>query len=170
MKNKYIDEILEDFKSGNFYLAGNKVSPLLKNFPILNQRVIFTKQLSLEDFFSLSNCVDVLLVPQNFGGGNTTLEAMIFGTPSITIEGDYLRTNITSGLYKQIKILTPPTVKNINEYINLAVKLAKNKTKNTSLRETTKKAANKYLFKDDKAIKELEKVLEQTFLKSKGEL
>ena len=140
----------------------------LKKFPILNQRVIFTKQLSQEDFFSLSNCVDVLLVPQNFGGGNTTLEAMIFGTPSITIEGDYLRTNITSGLYKQIKILNPPVVKNINEYINLAVKLARNKTQNKYLREITKKAANKYLFKNDKTIKEIEKVLEQTFLKSKS--
>ena len=66
-----------------------------------------------------------------------------------------------------MKILTPPIAKNIEEYISLAVTLAKNKKKNSSLRKITKKAANKYLFKNGKVIKEFEKVLEQTFLKNK---
>ena len=109
-KEKYWIEILKDRWS--------------KKFPLLNEKIIFTKKLSLIEFLSLSNLVNVLLVPVHFGGGNTSLEAMIFGTPSITITGNYLRTNITTAIYKQMKIKNPPIAKNINEYIDLAIDLA----------------------------------------------
>ena len=87
----------------------------------------------------MSNCVDVLLIPLHFGGGNTSLESMIFGTPSITMPGKHLRTNITSAIYKQMKISNPPITKSVEEYIDLAIKLAKDSKKNNSLREKSKK-------------------------------
>ena len=138
-----------------------------KNFPILNKKVIFTKRLSLLEFFSLSNCVDVLLVPLHFGGGNTSLEAMIFGTPSITMPRNYLRTNISTAIYKQMKISAPPIAKNTEQYIDLAIKLVKDKNKNISLREKSKKAANKYLFKSHKTLKEFENFLIKVHRKAK---
>ena len=130
-----------------------------KNFPILNKKVLFTKRLSLLEFLSLSNCVDVLLVPLHFGAGNSSLEAMVFGTPSITLPEQHLRTNITAAIYKQMKITNPPIVQNTEEYIDLAIKLAKDSKKNNSLREKTKKAANKYLYNNKKVLKEFEKFL-----------
>ena len=55
-----------------------------------------------------------------------------------------------------MKILNPPIVKNSEEYINLAVKLAQDSKKNFSLREESKVAANKYLYNNLKALKEFE--------------
>ena len=118
-------------------------------------------------FFSLSNCVDVLLIPLHFGGGNTSLEAMIFGTPSITMPENHLRTNITAAIYKQMKIINPPITKSTEKYIDLAFKLAKDSKKNNSLREKSKKAANKYLFKSHKTLKEFEHFLIKVHRKAK---
>jgi predicted O-linked N-acetylglucosamine transferase (SPINDLY family) len=167
--DRILSEILKRDTDGYIVLIGNEGkdkfwSEILKkrwskNFPILNKKVLFTKRLSLLEFFSLSNCVDVLLIPLHFGGGNTSLETMIFGTPSITMPGKHLRTNITSAIYKQMKISNPPITKSVEEYIDLAIKLAKDSKKNNFLREKSKKAGNKYLFKSHKALKEFENFL-----------
>ena len=100
-------------------------------------------------------------MPLTFGGGNTSIEAMIFGTPSITMPGKYLRTNITTAVYKQMQISNPPIVKNAEEYIKLSIELAKDTEKNNSLREKSKKAAIKHLFKNHKVLKEFENFLEK---------
>ena len=42
-----------------------------KNFIALSKKVLFTKTLSLLEFISLCKCVDVLLDPLHFGGGNS---------------------------------------------------------------------------------------------------
>ena len=175
--DRILSEILKRDTDGYIVLIGNEGkdkfwSEILKkrwskNFPILNEKVLFTKRLSLLEFFSLSNCVNVLLIPLHFGGGNTSLETMIFGTPSITMPGKHLRTNITSAIYKQMKISNPPITKNVEEYIDLAIKLAKDSKKNNSLREKSKKAANKYLFKSRKALKEFENFLIKVYRKAK---
>ena len=135
-----------------------------KSFPILNERVLFTKRLSLSEFISLCNCVDVLLDPIYFGGGNTFLESMMVGTPTITMPGTHLKANITAAAYKQMKISNPPIVKNSKEYIDLAVKLAQDNKKNQALRKDSKIAANKYLYRNLNALKEFEKFLEEAYI------
>jgi len=134
-----------------------------KNFPILNKKVLFTKKLSLLEFVSFCDCVDVLLDPLHFGGGNTFLESMIPGTPNITMPGDYLKKNIASGAYKQMKISNPPIVKNTKDYVKLAIKLAKNKDENLSLRKKSRIAAKKFLFNNKKALEEFENFLVEVF-------
>ena len=134
-----------------------------KNFSILNKRVLFTNRLTLLEFISLCNCVDVLLDPIHFGGGNSFLEAMKVGTPTVTMPGTHLKTNITAAAYKQMKISAPPIFKSIEEYINLSVKLAQDSKINFSLREESKIAANKYLYKNLKALREFEKFLEKAY-------
>ena len=133
-----------------------------KNFPILNERVLFTKKrLPLLDFVSLCNCVDVLLDPLHFGGGNSFLESMMVGTPTITMPGTHLKTNITAAAYKQMQILNPPIVQSSKKYIDLAVRLAQDKKKNNLLREESKIAAKKHLYRNLNALKEFEKFLEE---------
>ena len=132
-----------------------------KNFSILNKRVLFTKRLPLLDFVSLCNCVDVLLDPIYFGGGNSFLESMMVGTPTITMPSTHLKANITTAAYKQMKISKPPIVQSSKEYINLAIELAQDDKKNLSLREESKTAANKYLYNNLKALKEFEQFLEE---------
>ena len=135
-----------------------------KSFSILNKKVLFTNTLSLLEFISLCKCVNVLLDPLHFGGGNSFLEAMLVGTPSITMPGTHLKTNITAAAYKQMKILSPPIVQSSKEYINLAVQLAQDSKKNLSLREELKTAANKYLYNNLKALKEFEQFLEEAHM------
>jgi predicted O-linked N-acetylglucosamine transferase (SPINDLY family) len=132
-----------------------------KNFPILNKKVLFTNTLSLLEFISLCKCVNVLLDPIHFGGGNSFLETMLVGTPSITMPGTHLKTNITAAAYKQMKISKPPIVQSSKEYINLAIELAQDDKKNLSLREESKTAANKHLYNNLKALKEFEQFLEE---------
>ena len=132
-----------------------------KNYTILNKKVLFTKTLSLLEFISLCKCVNVLLDPLHFGGGNSFLEAMLAGTPTITMPGTHLKTNITAAAYKQMKISNPPIVRNAKEYVNLAVKLAQDDKQNFSLREKSKIAANKYLYNNLKTLKEFEQFLEE---------
>ena len=132
-----------------------------QNYSILNKKVLFIDKLSLLEFISLCKCVDVLLDPTHFGGGNSFLESMLVGTPSITMLGTHLKTNITAAAYKQMKILSPPIVQSSKEYVNLTIELAKDGKKNLSLREESKTAANKYLYKNLKALKEFEQFLEE---------
>ena len=132
-----------------------------KNFSILNKKVLFTNRLSLLEFISFCKCVNVLLDPLHFGGGNSFLESMLVGTPTITMPGTHLKTNITAAAYKQMKISSPPIVQSSKEYINLAVQLAQDSKKNLFLREESKTAANKYLYNNLKALKEFEQFLEE---------
>jgi len=142
-KQKYWSEILKKRWSEN-----------------INKKVLFTRSLSLVEYISLCECVNVLLDPLHFGGGNSFLESMLVGTPSITMPGTHLKTNITAAAYKQMKIANPPIVRNAKEYVSLAVKLAQDNNKNLSLREESKIAANKYLYNNLKTLREFEKFLE----------
>ena len=144
----------EKFWSNILNTRWAKISPTFK------ERTIFLNRMNLSDFVSLCDCVDVLLDPIYFGGGNSFLESMIVGTPTITMPGEYLKSNITAGAYKQMRILNPPIVKNSQEYVNLAISLANDKKKNQILREEFKNNANKYLFNNKKVLNEFEKFLE----------
>ena len=54
---------------------------------------------------------------------------MMVGTPTITMPGTHLKTNITAAAYKQMQILNPPIVQSSKKYIDLAVRLAQDKKK-----------------------------------------
>ena len=138
------------------------------SFPIINNRSIFINRLSLEEFVCFCNCVDVLLDPIHFGGGNSFLEAMLVGTPTITKPSSHLRANITSAGYKQMNISNSPIVYSSEEYVNLSINLAKNKNKNLKLRKDSIKAAKNYLFKNNSALMEFEKFLEKAHFEAKS--
>jgi len=131
-----------------------KISPLFK------ERTMFLNKMSLSDFVSLCDCVDVLLDPIYFGGGNSFLESMIVGTPTVTMPNTYLKSNITAGAYKQMEILNPPIAKNSKEYVALAISLANSSNKNQILREEFRINANKYLFNNKTVLNEFENFLE----------
>ena len=139
-----------------------------KSFPIINSRSIFMNRLSLEEFICFCKCVDVLLDPVHFGGGNSFLEAMLVGTPTITKPSTHLRANITSAGYKQMNISNSPIVYTSEEYVNLSINLAKNRNKNIKLRKDSVKAAKNYLFKNNIALMQFEKFLEKAHFEAKS--
>jgi predicted O-linked N-acetylglucosamine transferase (SPINDLY family) len=92
---------------------------------------------------------------------------MTVGTPTITMPGAHLRTNVATAVYKQMKIQEPPIAQSSKEYIDLAIKIAQDNEKNRSLRKKLKIAANKYLYKNLKVLREFEKFLEAANLAAK---
>ena len=140
----------------------------IKNFPILNKKVMFLKNMQLEEFLSLIKISDVLLDPFYFGAGLSFAESMVIGTPTVTMPSKFMRSRVAAGMYKQMKILNPPIAKNVDEYVDLAFELAKNKKNNLKLRNALKDAAKLYLFNDINAVKKFETFLIQAHESSKS--
>jgi protein O-GlcNAc transferase len=73
-----------------------------RSMPDLIDRIRFVPPLSNEDFLALTAMGDVILDPPQFGGGNTTLEALAAGRPVVTLPGPYLRSRIAQGFLRHI--------------------------------------------------------------------
>jgi predicted O-linked N-acetylglucosamine transferase (SPINDLY family) len=140
-----------------------------RNFPVLNKKVTFLKSMSLDKFLSLIEISNVLLDPFYFGGGLSFAETLVVGTPTVTMPTKFMRSRVTSGLYKQMKIPNPPIARNVEEYVELATELAKNTKKNYELRKLLQRAAKIHLFNNSKSLKQFEKVLIESYqIQKKG--
>ena len=65
-----------------------------------------------------------------------------------------MRGRIVAGGYKQMKLESPPIAADINEYVELTVRLAKDAELRAQIKEEIKTAAQKYLFDDQEAADE----------------
>jgi protein O-GlcNAc transferase len=95
-----------------------------------------------------------VLDPVAFGGGNTSYEAMLVGTPVVTCPGELMRNRVTAGLYEQMGI-TDCVVKNSTEYVTRAVEIAKDSRLRGRLRDKIIKGGDA-IFEDDLAVREFE--------------
>ncbi|MCC6508523.1 MAG: TIGR03032 family protein [Pirellulaceae bacterium] len=128
-----------------------------RTLPDQGSRVRFLPTLARGDFLSLLATVDVLLDPMHFGGGNSSLEAIAVGTPLVTLEGQFLRSRITSAIYKQIAY-TELIAESPSSYVRLAVRLA-NDLSYRSMVQQQLRLATSGLFDDHTAAGELEQCL-----------
>jgi len=134
-----------------------------KKYPILLEKVQFIKRLNkISEFTSVIKCCDVLLDPFHFGSGNSFHESMLYGTPTVSLIGKFMRSRVVYGAYQQMKIDNAPVTKNYDEYISLAVDLASDKKKNLALREKLKLASQKYLYRDKESVVQFEAFLEES--------
>jgi predicted O-linked N-acetylglucosamine transferase (SPINDLY family) len=122
-----------------------------KNSPLLLANSIFLPRMSQDTYLSLLDTVDFLLDPFYFGSGNTFYESMAVGTPLVTLPGDYMRSKIVAGGYKQMRLDDAPVAANPEEYIDWCRRLASDRDLRKSLKIRIKRAAQQYLF-DDKEI------------------
>ena len=76
-------------------------------------------------FFSLLNTCHVILDTYPFGGCNTSLETLSIGKPVITMPGLFINGRFTYGFYIKMNFLDL-IVDNINNYINIVIKLTNN--------------------------------------------
>ena len=88
---------------------------------------------------------------------------MLYGTPTVSLIGKFMRSRVVYGAYQQMKIDNAPVTKNYDEYISLAVDLASDKKKNLALREKLKLASQKYLYRDKESVVQFEAFLEESF-------
>ena len=130
-----------------------------KNISSDYERINFLGKLGVEDYINLCGSASVQLDTLYFGAGNSFHESMLYGTPTVTLPLDNLKSRIVYGAYKQMKISNPPIVKNIDEYVEKAVELANLEEKEMlEIKKYYSDSADKHLFENQAAIKDLEKI------------
>lgn len=94
-----------------------------RTLPDADRRVRFLPALPRNVFLQLLAISDVVLDPIHFGSGNSSMEALAMGVPLVTLEGSFLRSRITSAMYREIG-LTELIATDHADYSRLAVRLA----------------------------------------------
>ena len=168
--DQLIFDIIETDKKAIVYFIKdrNKVwyKKLIKRFSENKKydpaKIIFMDPLNYEDYLIHIGKASVLLDPIYYGAGNSFFESMLFGTPSITLPTDHIKSRLVLGAYKQMEILDPPIAKNFKNYVDLAVNYA-NREDIGDLKKSYKKAAEKKLFNTKKAGEEFNKIILDLF-------
>jgi protein O-GlcNAc transferase len=131
-----------------------------RTHPILAARVWFLPWQPLDSFMMLLAHADVLLDPVHFGSGNTFYESMIFGVPSITWPGRFMRGRIVAGIYRHLGIADAPIAATLADYAGLAVAIASDRQRRERLRsKLLRKGAA--LYRDAGSVRELEAFFER---------
>lgn len=105
-------------------------------------RVRILPRMNSGEFLDLLAGADVLLDPWYFGGGNTTFEAVAFGTPVVTWPGRFLRGRVTTACYRQMGLTSDdenggwPLVTTQANYAETAVRVAQDRVWAESLRNS----------------------------------
>jgi predicted O-linked N-acetylglucosamine transferase (SPINDLY family) len=86
-------------------------------------RLCFLPQLKYGEFLGLTRAAGVILDSVGWSGGNTTLEALSFAKPIVTLPGEFMRGRHTAAILRHIGV-TDTVATNPDEYVNLAVQLA----------------------------------------------
>ena len=147
-------------KSKEFLLAEKIYTRLSKKIVNEMDRIHFIDSLTNEEYINHCGRASVLLDPLYFGAGNSFHESMFYGTPTITMPNQFLRSRIVDGAYKQMKIDNPPVVESIDDYVSTAIDFANTKPK--ILLERKKyyaECAEKFLFKNNEALKSFQNIL-----------
>ena len=100
---------------------------------------------------------DLYLDTIGFSGFNTALQAIACNLPIVTMDGQYMRGRLASGILRHLKLDDLITATN-EEYIDTAVELIKNRVLRQSHRERIAKS-QLMLFKNAEAIRVLESFL-----------
>ena len=164
--DEIIEGILKKDKKAKIYFLKDKdkilYNKILKRFNKKIKtgldRIIFMEQLSEEEYINHCGKSSVLLDPLYFGAGLSFHESMIYGTPTVSRPTKYLKSRVSLGAYKQMKIKNPPIVSSNEEYIDKAVEIANNNKLILQMKENFSNSADKYLYENKDFIKDIEKI------------
>lgn len=118
-------------------------------------RIKFLPRLSGDDFFQLLNMADVILDTPYFCGGNTSYETFALGKPVVTLPGPFVKSRLTLGFYRQMKI-DDAIAQDADEYVSVALALGCNPAKRAQL-EKRIKDSGPLIFDDNQAVQEHER-------------
>ncbi len=168
--DQIIFDIIERDKKAIVYLIKDRhkvwykklINRLSNNNKYDSTKIIFLDPLNYEDYLLHIGKASVLLDPIYYGAGNSFFESMLFGTPTVTLPTDHIKSRLVLGAYKQMEITNPPIAKNIKNYVDLAVDYA-NRDDIGKLKKIYREAAEKKLFNTKKAGEEFNKILLDLF-------
>ena len=124
---------------------------------VQSERITFLNRLDYTTYLQLVHQADVVLDSLHFSGGATSYEALSLGVPVITLPGDFSRGRFTSGCYQQMGITTP-VARDREDYIELALRMARDREFRQHAREQVA-AARDRLVEDRDAAWEFEQTL-----------
>ncbi|MBI5044636.1 MAG: tetratricopeptide repeat protein [Candidatus Levybacteria bacterium] len=101
----------------------NNLKRHAQNQGINPNRIIFTNQLSLEEFYSSISLADLALDTLVYGGGTTSYHSLLKKVPLITLRGKHPASLFSTSILKELG-LEELSTKNIQEYKNIAISLA----------------------------------------------
>lgn len=163
--DKAIKKILNKDRKAEMFFLKDKNKILYKQFykrlknTLGNEidRVKFLDPISVEGFINHCGQASVLLNPFIFGSGNSFMESMYYGTPTVSMHTDYMKSRIVTGTYKQMEILDAPVFSDIDDYVEKSIEIS-NKG-DSDLKKYYADQANKYIFDNDNFIKEFEEII-----------
>jgi len=107
------------------------------------QHLVTIPWLSREKFYSLLDLCDVYLDCPSFSGYTTAWQAIHRGMPIVTLEGEYMRQRLASGLLRRIG-MTDTIASSKHEFVAIATRMAAeciDSDRRTKLRDKLKMAA-----------------------------
>jgi len=144
--------LIDDGKGGYW---NDLISQRIGRFcPGVVDRVIFVPRMDNEKFLSLLMLADALLDIPTFSGGNSSQEAFAMGAPIVTLPGDFMRSRVTAGCYKQMG-LRDLIATNPDEYVALALTLAHDDEFKNRMQDDINANSHK-LFERMEVVRELE--------------
>ena len=166
--DQIIKKILEKDPAAKIYFVKDKnytlykkLSARLKKNVVSNMdKIIFVDQMTNENWINFCGKASVLLDPLYFGSGNSFHESMFYGTPTVSLPSEYMKSRIVYGAYKQMKIDNPPIVNSIDEYVSKAIELANYNEKNIlDNKKNLQNSADKFLYENSNFLNEIEDFL-----------
>lgn len=120
---------------------------------------IFLPQLGKEDYLNLNLVCDIFLDSLGWSGGGTTLEALACLLPVVTMPGEFMRGRHSYAILTMLGV-TETIAHSQQEYIDIAVRLAKDKHWRQTIRD--KIAQNHHrLYDDVECVRGLEQFFSQ---------
>ena len=127
----------------------------------ISGRVRFVDKGDHDYFMSLLAMTDVLLQPMPLDGTTTTLEAASLATPTVLFAGHTIGGRMGHAIYTHMHV-TDNIAHSKQQYIDIAVRLGRDRQFNAELREAVKVNRDRYrLFKDEQAIAVMAEWLER---------
>ena len=136
-----------------------------RTIPDVVDRIRIIPRLSHEAFLSLVNMADVMLDPIHFGGGSTTIQALSFGTPVVTLPSEFLRARISYACYRHMGV-DSLIAHDIDDYCEKAVALGCDKDRREAVRSELREKSS-VLFENPSVVTECEAFFEGVF-KARG--
>ena len=111
----FSDYVTSQFKS-RMHIAFKKEGLDSEEYCIIHPR------LSQYEFFGLAKSADIILDGIAWSGNNSSLEAMAFNKPIVTIQGKYFRSRHSSAILKRINVVET-IARNVGDYKAIAIRL-----------------------------------------------
>jgi predicted O-linked N-acetylglucosamine transferase (SPINDLY family) len=121
---------------------------------------VFLPPLAQDKFIAATGLCDVYLDSIGWSGCNTSLEALAYDTPIVTMPLDLMRTRHSSAFLEMMGV-RETIADNLNEFISISARLAKDQAFRLDIKRKIR--ANKHkMFRDRSAVTGLEQFLEKS--------